>query len=162
MNNINLEQFESIKDILSSIEFMDNQSIKETLAYLIKVYIIDKEISYQGSVNDQVNCSASSNQSSPVKNYSEFSELINDLKRKYEFSELNLFSTDKNKTYVKIDGRKMLLNPGAVLANNSAKKPEKNNKPRSEKKEIKKPVPTPPSENNNASGASRFNNLERD
>ena len=111
MNNSQLKQFSVIEDILRSIDFLDNGTLKETLAYIIKIYILDRGVSYDGSVNDNIEQNAYNiNEVSSISiNSPTFTELILELKKKYTIPELNMFTVENEKTFITIEGKKYMI-----------------------------------------------------
>ncbi|MDY6969460.1 MAG: hypothetical protein SVR08_12520 [Spirochaetota bacterium] len=111
MNNDKIEQWKTIEDILKSIDFMDIETLRETIAYIIKIYIIDKGISYDGNISDSVGQDVYSE--SPLSAMPEktpiFFELIQELKNKYTVPELNMFTIENQNVFINIEGRNHLI-----------------------------------------------------
>jgi hypothetical protein len=108
MSNKNITNFGTVSDILKSINSFDENTLRETLAYIIKVYILDKGISYEGQINET---SIQKNNVSPPQimqssGSSNFRELIMDLKRTHSFPELKMFSIENDELIFTIDGKK--------------------------------------------------------
>lgn len=111
MNNDKIEQWKTIEDILKSIDFMDIETLRETIAYIIKIYIIDKGISYDGNISDSVGqdvYSESPLSAMPGKTPI-FFELIQELKNKYTAPELNMFTIENQNVFINIEGRNHLI-----------------------------------------------------
>ena len=119
MNHIrlkNLDQMDSLHEIINSLDFLDEKTLKETLAYIIKVYVIDRDISYDGEIVE-AQSSSDIQTTSPVKQQKSvtFTELLSDLKKNCSFSELNLFSIENNNAFITIEGRKMMIPRGNAI-----------------------------------------------
>lgn len=81
------------EEIRASIDNMDYEVLKDTVAILL-------------SNNVTVSSSTAVNPSSDYKN---FAQAIIDLKNKYNFHELDLFSTEADLVYVQAGDRRILL-----------------------------------------------------
>lgn len=91
------ETLKSISYLKDSLNFMGENELRETLTYLLKVYVLDRE----GQVKeDSVN-----------KNRS-FFDIISELKREYRAPELNMFSLESGKVYLNIDNREIEISAG--------------------------------------------------
>lgn len=108
MSDKNINNFGTVTDILKSINSFDENTLRETLAYIIKVYILDKGISYEGQINETTKQHNTVNSPQIMKSsdYAQFSELIMDLKRVYSFPELNMFSFENDALVIILDGKK--------------------------------------------------------
>lgn len=108
MSDKNISNFGTVSDILKSINSFDENTLRETLAYIIKVYILDKGISYEGQINETrtQNNTVNSPQILKSSDYAHFSELIMDLKRSYSFPELKMFSLENDALVLTLDGKK--------------------------------------------------------
>ena len=105
-----LEQFETLKNITKSIDHLDKKTLKEILAYILKIYIIDKEIEYEGIVNDNIeqNQDNTTTDLLNIKSHN-FVDLIYELKSKYSIPELDCFLIEDDKVYIQLDGKRHLL-----------------------------------------------------
>ncbi|MCP4133343.1 MAG: hypothetical protein GY754_20415 [bacterium] len=155
MNTIQVEDFKSIDDIVKAIDFLDTDSLKETLAYILKIYIIDKELAYDGRVYDDVSGSTSSEsrgEGITLENPT-FAELISEAKKKYSFPELNLFTIENDNVSINLNGTRHPLGSGGSGAPTRPARTESRPEPASS-----------PANSNNGSADSpeRFRNLELD
>lgn len=155
-----LELFKNEDDIATALDSFDQETLKETLAYLLKIYVIDKEVGYDGFVQDNLDSNLNFNEvskGSGVEAINSFNELIVNSKSRYSFKELELFSVEDGKVYIEIDGNKQL-----VKAKGGAT-PERpvNRMANLDMGPKKSPSPPSPKENNGNSPA-RFSNLEMD
>lgn len=81
------------EEIRASIENMDPEVLKDTLAILLA-----KNTPSQNIVKNEAQ-----------SNYQNFAQAILDLKRKYKFPELNNFTTEADLVYVQAGDRRILL-----------------------------------------------------
>ena len=91
---------EELNKIIQAIEHMDKETLKNTLAYLIKVYIIDKKLLYDG---------AAAEPSPPVLSGTApltFTELMTEIKRNYQMEELKKFSIEGGRVYIALDNKR--------------------------------------------------------
>ncbi len=149
MRGGNIKQIDSINEVLKSIEYMDIETLRETLAYIIKIYILDKEIAYEGPVYDGIN--------SKIENRDSFNpvcltELIRECQKRFAIPELNLFSVEDEKTYITLNGEKRLLSTRDSKNEAPAKSPENR----------KKSDDNAASNKNPSQSNGRFRNLEMD
>ena len=164
-NNI----FDTQANILDSIAHLDTETLKNTLAYLLKVYVIDKEVTYDGLVTDDrildTAPAAATGENreqtaAPAESVRSFLELVEMLKKKYHFPELNLFEINDNRVYIELDGRKHLIpvqtnsmSPMSARSGPNSARSNPLDKPKNENKEPNKPAGQSPD---------RFKNLELD
>lgn len=162
-NQNGLELFKKEEDIAAALDSFDQETLKETLAYLLKIYVIDKEVGYDGVVQDGVDSNVNLNEvargSNSKDEASSFYELINSCKNRYKFKELDLFSVEDGKVYVEIDGNKQLLR--SVGSTPPVAPPNRGSGFKAEQPAKKSP-PTPPSNTGTGTASSRFSNLEMD
>jgi hypothetical protein len=141
--------FGSYQNILGSLDFMDEKSVRETLAYILKTYIVDKDISFDGTITE------TKSQDSPVmlpasgKKYSSFLDMLSNMKKEYEFPELNFFSIEDNKIFVTMQGNKHFFS--SVSDKRAAAAPPAD-----------KSRPVSPRSGGDADSSDRFNALEID
>lgn len=81
------------EEIRSSIDKMDSETLKDTLSILLSSNV---------SKNNQ-------NPETSVAQYKNFAQLILDMKKKYNFHELDLFSTEADLVYIQAGDRRILL-----------------------------------------------------
>ena len=109
-----LTKLGTIDDIIRSLDNFGETELRETLAFLLKTYVIDGGLKSSG-VETHAQTPPSNlqkvDQRIPV-NYGDFKELILDLKKMYSFSELKLFSVEANKTFINLKGEKHEIEPG--------------------------------------------------
>lgn len=95
------------EEIRSSIDKMDPEIIKDTLSILLSNNV---------SKNNQ-------NPETSVAQYKNFAQLILDMKKQYNFHELDLFSTEADLVYIQAGDRRILLtNADENLGNDSLAK----------------------------------------
>lgn len=82
-----------MEEIRASIDNMDYEVLKDTVAILLS-----NNVSASSSVAVK-----------PSSDYRNFAQAIIDLKNKYDFHELDLFSTEADLVYVQAGDRKILL-----------------------------------------------------
>ena len=104
-----IEKFKTLEDIAKSIDHLDKETLKETLAYILKLYIIDKGIEYDGEVIDNIEQTQCYEDINNQKNISHFTDLIDKLKKEYSFLELNNFLIENGSVFIKLDGKKYLI-----------------------------------------------------
>jgi predicted heme/steroid binding protein len=85
---------------------MDTNTLKETLAYLLKLYVIDRGLSYKG-IQGLKPALQETGSSSPS-----FAEIIRELKSRYPLKELESFSIEKDRVYISIQGEKYQITEG--------------------------------------------------
>lgn len=81
------------EEIRSSIDKMDSETLKDTLSILLSSNV---------SKNNQ-------NPETSVTQYKNFAQLILDMKKQYNFHELDLFSTEADLVYIQAGDRRILL-----------------------------------------------------
>ena len=81
------------EEIRSSIDKMDSETLKDTLSILLSSNV---------SKNNQ-------NPETSVAQYKNFAQLILDMKKQYNFHELDLFSTEADLVYIQAGDRRILL-----------------------------------------------------
>lgn len=102
------------EEIRSSIDKMDSETLKDTLSILLSSNV---------SKNNQ-------NPETSVAQYKTFAQLILDMKKQYNFHELDLFSTEADLVYIQAGDRRILLtNTDENLDNNSLPKNQETNSP---------------------------------
>jgi hypothetical protein len=113
MNINKLSPFKDLENINKSIENLDIETLKQTLSFLIKVYVLEKGIGYEGNILDNIDDSqiaaVKSVSSSNSEKINSFSELIIEFKKSYAFNELNNFVVENGKVYFLLNGRKQLI-----------------------------------------------------
>jgi len=113
--------FTDVENIMDSIKNLDNESLKETLALLIKVYVLDKGIEYEENAFDDTDDSEKFSIKTNSDQTKSFAELIFNLKQKYNFPELNNFIIENQNVFLQLNGNKYLISD-----NNINDKKEKN------------------------------------
>lgn len=102
------------EEIRSSIDKMEPEILKDTLSLLLSNNI---------SKNNQ-------NSETSIARYKNFAQLILDMKKQYNFHELDLFSTEADLVYIQAGDRRILLtNTDENLDNNSLPKNQETNSP---------------------------------
>lgn len=102
------------EEIRSSIDKMEPEILKDTLSILLSNNI---------SKNNQ-------NSETSIARYKNFAQLILDMKKQYNFHELDLFSTEADLVYIQAGDRRILLtNTDENLDNNSLPKNQETNSP---------------------------------
>lgn len=102
------------EEIRSSIDKMEPEILKDTLSILLSNNI---------SKNNQ-------NSETSIAQYKNFAQLILDMKKQYNFHELDLFSTEADLVYIQTGDRRILLtNTDENLDNNSLPKNQETNSP---------------------------------
>lgn len=95
------------EEIRSSIDKMNPEILKDTLSILLSSNV---------SKNNQ-------NPETSVAQYKNFAQLILDMKKQYNFHELDLFSTEADLVYIQAGDRRILLtNADENLGNDSLSK----------------------------------------
>lgn len=103
----NNNDYKTIENLLNSIEHFDKDMLKETLAYVLKVYVLDKGLQYDGDIKDNISkTNYNINQFSKNKT---FIDLITGIKRNYSFKELENFIIEGDKVYFQINNTKHLI-----------------------------------------------------
>ena len=156
----NMTKLGTIDDIVRSLDNIGETELRETLAFLLKTYVIDGGLKSSGVETTAPPSNLQRIDNKVPKNYTEFRELIADLKQMYGFSELKLFSVEANKVYINISGEKYEIegqgqnnDPGNNVAPSIREQVENDQKPVEPKNE------SPQEENG---GGGRFSNLELD
>jgi hypothetical protein len=149
----NLEQYKNLEDVVQSLEFLDHETLKRTLAYIIKIYIIDKGISYNGQVETSISAVDNIQPENQQLRSSTFNHLLAELKKTYSFPELDLFEVDETGTYIKLNGKRELLTNNKA-ADSLPERPVHSKIPNN----IKQPGDNP----TNGEQPARFKNLEMD
>ena len=150
MSENKIDQFKEIEEIVNAIGNLDNDTLKEVLANIIKVYIIDKGVGYEGDVN--IDLQESINNVSNIQNnninISNFYEFLLHAKKNYSFPELNKFHLANGEAYIILDDKRY------KISNDSSKRmipSEIEKKDENKEKKISKKV-----------SPDRFRNLEMD
>lgn len=150
---INNGLFKNIEDLVGTLEQYDADTLKNLCAFLISEYVMKNGVSYDGEVDERP---AAVNAASVTANIATFSDLIKDMQRRYNFTELQKFSVDGSKVFLDLDGRKIALN-----GNNT----ERNSPPASYRPTTAPTVnkiPTPAAPSSDGDSQSRFRSLEID
>jgi hypothetical protein len=120
------------EEILEAIGRLDEKTLKDTLAYLLKVYVIDHGISYDKGIKADTDTAAPRQ---TVNVPATFAELITGLKQEYPMDELKRFSVEDDIVFVTLDGRKLRLSetrsgePGERVTENKQISPTKTTRP---------------------------------
>ncbi len=93
-----MDEGNTVENILGAIERMDAKTLKDTLAYLLKVYVIDRGLGYEGYVTDDT----VREQEAPRT----FAELVMSLKERFPMEELRLFQVEGQNVFITIDGKR--------------------------------------------------------
>lgn len=111
MSDDKKEYFKEVENILNSIDNLDEKVLKKVLANIIKIYIMDKGLSYEGNINDNTgkNKAVLSNN----VNISNFYEFILHAKKNYPFQELENFLLENGEVYILMNDKKNLLSKGS-------------------------------------------------
>jgi hypothetical protein len=112
-----------IEDLIKAISGMETGILRETLAHLLKIYVIDRGLSYEG-IQNQVHSHKTAGESFNQKSPS-FVELIQDLKNRYTMEELHQFSVEGNAVFITIDGNKYQIAQGNPVKNTNDNPGEK-------------------------------------
>jgi hypothetical protein len=97
-----MKQNNYLNNIRNAINEMDTELLRDTLAYILKVYVVDKQSSSPAPVNQP---GIPLQEESPQS----FAGVIRTLKKRYPFTELNLFSIEGNKVFINIDNNRYEL-----------------------------------------------------
>ena len=111
MKGINSDPFDDIENIMKSIDNLDKDRLKNLLSILIKIYIIDRGIGYDGEVSDNTSYQYPAKNAGGLLNdkIAAFADLIADLKQKYDFTELDNFIIEDKMVFLISDGRRMMI-----------------------------------------------------
>ena len=102
------------EEIRSSIDKMEPEILKDTLSILLSNNISNNNQNFETS----------------IAQYKNFAQLILDMKKQYNFHELDLFSTEADLVYIQTGDRRILLtNTDENLDNNSLPKNQETNSP---------------------------------
>lgn len=102
------------KEIRSSIDKMEPEILKDTLSILLSNNISNNNQNFETS----------------IAQYKNFAQLILDMKKQYNFHELDLFSTEADLVYIQTGNRRILLtNTDENLNNDSLPKNQGANSP---------------------------------
>jgi len=129
--------------ILQALQHMDQETLKNTLAYLLKVYVIDKKVLYDGAapvLPVQVLPDAA-----PLT----FTKLITEIKRNYQLEELKQFSIEGGRVYITLEHKRYLIAAGEETNTQQQPAPERAAGSRERKKDT-------------AAGNGHFRNIEMD
>lgn len=140
-----------IDNIVASIQQFDRNTLEDTLAYLLKTYVIDNGVQFNGVIHEgEINNSANEMKAQSTASVDTFAALITDLKNKKSFPELELFTVENGKVYIELDGSKKLIiaNKANIKNNKDQQKTEVKNV--AENSDTQKSMP------------GRFGNLEMD
>lgn len=108
MDENKIDQFKELDEIINAIGNLDGDTLKEVLANIIKVYIIDKGVGYEGDVIDDFQVSSDNipnNQNDDIR-ISNFYEFLLHAKKKYPFPELNKFHLANGEAYIILDNQR--------------------------------------------------------
>jgi hypothetical protein len=157
-NFINKEP--SIEELRNSLSKLNNEVVKDITSYVLKTYVIDKgvnfeNITYENKTTEQQPASSSAGNdillSSASQNFSTFTELMADIKSKYSFPELSLFSVENGSVFLNINGNKQEIKIQAQSYDATPRNvPPKKNETQ------------PGNKNSNDENPHRFRNLEMD
>jgi hypothetical protein len=141
-----MKQNNYLKNIKNAIHEMDTELLRDTLAYVLKVYVVDKQSSPPASVpgNQPGNPAVEETPQS-------FAGIIRDLKKRCTFAELNLFSVEGNKVFIHINNTRYELTDTGTASPGTG--PESNTYTPPGKETIKE---------NGSSPSGRFEKLELD
>lgn len=153
-----LTKIGTIDDIVRSLDILDEAGLRETLAYIIKTYVIDGGLKTSGVENRQASFDAQTRDARVPVNYSDFKELIQDCKKMYNFPELKKFTVEANTLYVNLDGEKHVFEEKADESSGDSRPApaQQQSEPRSAPDSQQQP------RDNSGSGSGRFSNLEID
>lgn len=140
-----LKDIKTIEDITKGMEEMDPLTLKSTLAYLLKLYVIDKEAAYKG------NATAPAGPPAEKERSGTFTELITQLKRDYNMEELKKFTIEGGNVFISLENKKYQLTSDNTKTAPDTLYTEHNN---IEPSRTEKQTPPPPG------GDDRFRNLE--
>lgn len=102
------------EEIRSSIDKMEPEILKDTLSILLSNNISNNNQNFETS----------------IAQYKNFAQLILDMKKQYNFHELDLFSTEADLVYIQTGNRRILLtNTDENLNNDSLPKNQGANSP---------------------------------
>lgn len=102
------------EEIRSSIDKMEPEILKDTLSILLSNNISNNNQNFETS----------------IAQYKNFAQLILDMKKQYNFHELDLFSTEADLVYIQTGNRRILLtNTDENLNNDSLPKNQGENSP---------------------------------
>lgn len=102
------------EEIRSSIDKMEPEILKDTLSILLSNNISNNNQNFETS----------------IAQYKNFAQLILDMKKQYNFHELDLFSTEADLVYIQTGNRRILLtNTDENLNNDSLPKNKEENSP---------------------------------
>lgn len=154
------ELFTTIEDLESELKQYDPEVLKKLCAFLVKQYVLKEGIGFDAGIDDTAISNSANVQSKEIGN---FTELIKEVQRKYNFPELRKFGIEGDKVYFVAEGRRTLvnMNENEIVESVTTVKneiPLVNKTTPIVKKEIKKEIKT----NKNDECQNRFNNLEMD
>jgi hypothetical protein len=95
---------DSIGDLTNAIKEMDTDTMRDTLAYLLKLYVIDRGLSFEGIRAVQTTSRGTE------KPQPSFAELIRELKTRYSIKELDAFSLDGDQVFISVRGENYPVN----------------------------------------------------
>lgn len=144
------ELFTSIDDIDKILKSYEPDLLVKLCTYLIKQYILKEGINFDIEVEDINN-----GKSNKIKEINNFSELVKEIQRKYNFPELQKFIVEQQNVFIISEDKKILLN---IENNNSIKNNDSSRNIIQNKLEIKKNKPN----NINNESQNRFRSLEID
>ncbi|MBN1699179.1 MAG: hypothetical protein JW881_16790 [Spirochaetales bacterium] len=123
-----MKDTDTVNDILSAMSGMDTETLRATLAYLLKVYVIDKQLQYEGNIVD--NDTATPPRQRPI---ADFWELMTEMKRNYDhIRELNMFSVEGGNVFITLEHKRYQLTENETTEQSS--KPPERKPPGSEEK----------------------------
>ncbi|MBN2532174.1 MAG: hypothetical protein JXB88_04750 [Spirochaetales bacterium] len=100
-----------IENLAKAINTMETDMLRETLIYILKIYVIDRGLSYEG-IQDM-----GGNSPKAGKGVISFTEIIRDLKNHYSMKELDHFSIEGESVFISIEGKKYQLTE-EIIKNN--------------------------------------------
>lgn len=100
-----------IENLVKVINTMEINTLKETLAYLLKIYVIDRGLSYEG-IQDIKSDTHKAGNTQPS-----FTEVIRDLKNRYSMKELHNFLIEGDHVFISLKGKKYRLTEEGPVEN---------------------------------------------
>ncbi len=111
------ERLEDINFIKDGLNTMSQDELKRTLAYLIKVYVLDSSVD-----------KSSSNSRMPTDKNISFFDLITAMKAEYRTPELSRFELESGKVFIEINNRAGAKRKGRIGKRDSDRERERKRK----------------------------------
>lgn len=146
-----MESFKIVQELEKSIASLKPEILRHTLAYLLKVYVIDK--GPVGGAGLSLNSGDSASRDPLRQSYENFTQLMTALKRSFTLEELNLFTIEGGKVYITLENKRYQISAESPARDTPLSSPRANT-PENPGQSLP-PTPDPGRGN-------RFSNLEMD